>query len=345
MLQGIRPGKRIVARAPVRMLDLGGWTDIRLLPSGRVLNFALRLYTYVTVEHLEDPGSILIESRDIEESEYIRNIRKMEYTGALSLLKAAIRRMGVRVGLKIRVRSEAPPASGLGSSAALGVAAIGALARLTGRYLLPYQVARQAQALETEELGLECGVQDQLAAAYGGVNYIEVRYPDASVFPVPVDDGFLCEMESNTLLVYTGKSHFSSGTHRMVIEAYTRKDKGVMEAFDALARTPELGLEALLRKDWKALADAANMNWENQKRLHPCITTDEIEDLGKLAFREGAVGFKLNGAGAGGTATILCGHDRMHAVERAIREKFPSMRILNSKLDTGRCQGLQVWEI
>ena len=73
-----------------------------------------------------------------------------------------------------QVRSDAPPASGLGSSAALGVAAIGALSRYHGRNLLAHEVARESQFLEVEELKLESGVQDQLASAYGGVSFMEV---------------------------------------------------------------------------------------------------------------------------------------------------------------------------
>jgi len=334
---------RIVARAPVRILDLGGWTDTRILPAGRVFNLAVRLYTYVAIDFIPEGDGFEIVGRDVEESEYVRSVRAMEYGGSLALVKAAIRRTGISGGLRILVRSEAPPASGLGSSASLGVAAVGALTWRSRRYLLPYAAARLAQALETEELDLECGVQDQLAAAYGGVNYIEVRYPEASVHPVPVTDRFLCELESRLVLVYTGKSRFSSDTHRKVIEGHASGVPGVRAAFDGLLETAPAALDAVLREDFRALADAVNRNWGHQKSLHPSITTPEVDALEQAAFANGAIAFKLNGAGSGGTAVVLCDRDRQPDVERAVRQGFPGMRILPAKLDVGRCQGLQVW--
>ncbi len=333
------------ARAPVRFCDLGGWTDTRIVPRGAVLNFAARLYTYVTLQFREGPRGATLESLDTEERTQLRDIRHIEYNGVLDLLKAAVARSGVelhtsgvystRRSLTLQVRSDAPPASGLGSSAALGVAAIGALARLGNRHLLPHEVARESQLLEVEELKLEAGVQDQLASAYGGVNFMEVEYPNARVFPVPLDPAVRCELEDRFVLVYTGRSHFSSGMHQKVIaEADRHRDD-----FDALARAAVAGKEALLAGDLDAFGRAMDANWESQKALHPEITTPEIEALHRAARDAGAIGFKANGAGGGGTVTILAGRDASHLVRRAAAGL--GMLVLPALIDTG---GLQVWQ-
>jgi galactokinase/mevalonate kinase-like predicted kinase len=83
-----------------------------------------------------------------------------------------------------------------------------------------------------------------------------------------------------------------------------------------------------------------NANWAAQKALHPDITTPEIEALHRAAFAAGAVGFKANGAGGGGTVTILAGQDQTHLVRRAVVGL--GMTILPSQIDT---TGLQVWEV
>jgi galactokinase/mevalonate kinase-like predicted kinase len=83
-----------------------------------------------------------------------------------------------------------------------------------------------------------------------------------------------------------------------------------------------------------------NANWAAQKGLHPDITTPEIEALHRAAFAAGAVGFKANGAGGGGTVTILAGQDHTHLVRRAVVEL--GMTVLPSQIDT---TGLQVWEV
>lgn len=334
------------ARAPVRFCDLGGWTDTRIVPKGAVLNFSARLYTYVTLSVKEGQNGYTLESLDTEEKVQLQDVRRMEYNGVLDLLKAAVARSGIeaktsgvystRRQVSLQVRSGAPPASGLGSSAALGVAAIGALARYNNRHLLPHEVARESQLLETHELKLECGVQDQFASAYGGVNFMEVEYPNARVFPVPLEPSVRCELEDRFLLVYTGKSHFSSGMHQKVISESAQHTSD----FDELTRAAVDGKEALLTGDLDRFAAAMNTNWEAQKNLHPDITTPEIEALHKAVFDAGAVGFKANGAGGGGTVTILAGHNGYHHAKRAAESL--GMLVLPALIDT---TGLQVWQV
>ncbi len=282
-------------------------------------------------------SGISIESFDTDEQAEIRDIRQLEYNSVLDLFKAAIKRTGIRRGVRLLVRSDAPPGSGLGSSAALGVATMAALARYLQWHLLPYEVARESQALETEELGLECGVQDQLASAYGGVSFMEVTYPHARVNPVPLDAATLGELEDRFVLVYTGHSHFSSGMHQKVIAEYEAGRN--VQVFQRLAECAVQGKEALLSGDLPAFGEAMNRNWEAQKALHPEITTPAIEELHARTLEAGALGFKANGAGGGGTVTILAQRNRDHLVRRAVESL--GMTVLPAKIDF---TGLRVWE-
>ncbi len=327
----------IRARAPVRFCDLGGWTDTRIVPSGAVLNFCATLYTQVTLQ-VGGFSGITLSSFDTDEQTQIRDIRQVEYNSVLDLFKAALKRTGIQRGVRLQVRSDAPPGSGLGSSAALGVATIGALAEYLQWRLLPYEVARESQALEVDELGLECGVQDQLASAYGGVNYMEVTYPHARVQAVPLDDSTLWELEDRFVLVYTGHSHFSSEMHQKVIAEY---EAGRNQAvFSRLAECAQRGKDSLMAGDLEAFGEAINENWEAQKALHPDITTPAIEALHEAARAAGALGFKANGAGGGGTVTILSQRNKDHLIRRAVHGQ--GMTILPSKLDFG---GLRVWRV
>jgi D-glycero-alpha-D-manno-heptose-7-phosphate kinase len=333
------------ARAPVRFCDLGGWTDTRIVPRGTVLNFAARLYTYVTLTVKEGAGGVTLESLDTDERCSFQDVRRMEYNGVLDLLKAAMSRSGIethgsglystRRDVKVQVRSDVPPASGLGSSAALGVAALGALSAYHHRRRLPHEVARESQLLEVQDLKLECGVQDQLAAAYGGVNLMEIEYPSARVFPLPLTPSTRCELEDRFVLVYTGKSHFSSAMHQKVIAEADRHRAD----FDALAQAAVAGKEALLSDDLDGFAAAMNQNWEAQKRLHSHITTPEIEALHRGAVQAGAIGFKANGAGGGGTVTLLVKRNHNPRVRRLVEDL--GMQVLPALIDT---TGLQVWE-
>ena len=204
--------------------------------------------------------------------------------------------------------------------------------------LLPYEVARESQALEVEELGLECGVQDQLASAYVGVNYMDVTYPHARVSPVALSAGTLCELEDRFVLVYTGRSHFSSEMHEKVIAEYEAGHN--RQYFQRLTECGVRGKESLLSGDLEAFAETMNQNWEAQKALHPDITTPEIEALHQAATAAGAIGFKANGAGGGGTVTILAQRNRDHLVRRAVEDL--GMTLLPARIDF---TGLRVWEV
>ena len=213
---------------------------------------------------------------------------------------------------------------------------MGLLAQYHQRHLLPHEVARDSQLLEVRDLKLECGVQDQFASAYGGVNFMEVDYPNARVFPMTLSNSIRCELEDRFVLIYTGKSHFSSSMHQKVIgEADRHRD-----VFDQLVRAAVAGKEALLREDLEAFALAMNQNWEAQKGLHQDITTPEIEELRRAVFQAGALGFKANGAGGGGTITVLVKRNQQPRVRRAAEDL--DMLVLPALIDT---TGLQVWEV
>jgi D-glycero-alpha-D-manno-heptose-7-phosphate kinase len=178
-------------------------------------------------------------------------------------------------------------------------------------------------------------VQDQFASAYGGVNFMEVEYPSARIFPIRPSPSVRCELEDRFVLVYTGKSHFSSAMHQKVISEAEQHAQN----FEDLARAAVLGKEALLKEDLEGFAAAMNANWEAQKGLHPDITTPEIEKLHTAVFQAGAMGFKANGAGGGGTVTILARRNQSHLVRHAVDDL--GMTVLPSLIDT---TGLEVWE-
>jgi len=159
------------ARAPVRIDLAGGWTDVApysLERSGAVVNAAITRYAYATIRQLP-PGQYELESADYDAYYEAHDIRELEYDGNLDLVKAAIRRRGLQTGAHIMTRSEAPPGSGTGSSAAMGVALVGLLDYIAQGSMGPAEIAEMAHLLEVEELGVSGGRQDQYAAAFGGL--------------------------------------------------------------------------------------------------------------------------------------------------------------------------------
>ena len=332
--------KSIRSRAPVRLDLAGGWTDVPPFSKevgGAVVNVAVNLYTYASLAPRPDER-FRIASADYDISLEIASFDELAYDGRLDLIKAALRRLGIRQGLNIFVRSEAPPGSGMGSSASAGVALIGLLDTFRGQERDLSEIAELAHLLETEELGIAGGKQDQYAAAYGGVNFLEFEDPVVRVRPLHPSDGVLNELEKHLVLCYTGRSRVSGDIISTVMEAYRRGEPGTVRALHRLKAIAVEMRDALLAGDLEAFGALLRENWENQKALHPSVTNPQIERLFAITLAEGAVGGKALGAGGGGCLLFYCRSDQEHLVRRALAEA--GAQPLSFHFDF---KGLQVW--
>jgi len=327
----------VKAQAPNRVLDFGGWTDTWFAGSGYVLNFAVSLYAQVIIATRARPGVSII-AQDFGEIIDIAEPGAEPYNGKHDLLKAAVNVMGIDK-LDAHVYADVPAGCGTGSSAAISVALIGALSMLTGEYYRPEQIGRLAHELETKELGIQSGVQDQVAAAVGGISYHTIDpYPRVTTSPVRLSPEIAWELESRLALVYTGERHLSSEVHEKVIADYQAGNPATRKAMDTLKTTPQLAASALWKGDFAAFAEIMNLNNSAQKALHPGITTDRIEEIEEVARLTGAIGFKINGAGGGGSVTVLCETSRRRQVEEKI--KVAGYQLLPCRFDW---EGLRTW--
>jgi len=194
-----------------------------------------------------------------------------------------------------------------------------------------HEVAQAAQKVETELLGQQCGIQDQLCSAYGGINFIEMHaYPHASVSPIHPPDETWWELERRLALVYLGKGHDSSQVHEMVIRGLEETGPNSPK-LEALRMTAPRARDALYAGDFEALGQAMIANHEAQRDLHPKLVNEDAERVCQIAREHGAVGWKVNGAGGeGGSLTLLCGPraDERRAMLRAIEAENPRFRVI-----------------
>ncbi|MHA1413531.1 MAG: GHMP family kinase ATP-binding protein [Promethearchaeota archaeon] len=307
--------KMVISRAPVRICDIGGWTDTWFYPNGAVFNICVDLYSYVRIVESNN-DKVRIFAENIKEYVEIKNHSEIEYNGNLDLLKAAIKRIKILGGMDIFIRAEAPPACGTGTSASVAVALVSALARWQEIEMNPLEVAKLAHLLEIEELKLESGVQDQYAAASGGINFMEVNYPDVKLHKIQVSKKRILELENQLILVYLS-SRSSSKMHQAVIRNFKNKDNLTMENFDIMKECA-YEMKSAINSNIEKVGEIINRNWEAQKKLHPKMTNSYIDKLEKISKEHGALGFKCNGAGGGGSAVILSSVDNVFALREEI---------------------------
>ncbi len=306
-------------RAPLRIDWAGGWTDVPAFADaegGAVVNAAISLAVHV--DFLLGGGAIRLRAEDLGERVTVPNSGLIRYDGKLDLHKAALNMLPVTGGIEILSRSDAPVGSGLGGSGALDVALLAGLARCREEPYAPEELAEIAFQLETQELGLAGGRQDQYGAALGGVHHYTFGAAATAVRPVAVSEDAARDLARHTSLVYTGRSHFSSQTHERVWSRYAGGDADVGDALHALQALPEAAAAALEAGDWRALAAVVDENWRQQQRLDATISTTKSREIEQAARAAGAWGVKATGAGAGGCLVVLHAAGTRGAVAEAV---------------------------
>jgi D-glycero-alpha-D-manno-heptose-7-phosphate kinase len=302
--------RTINAVAPIRVCDNGGWTDTWFSEHGKIFNIGVYPYVEVQVQVAPYRGEgerVIIHAENYGE----RYTRQLDTAwDRHPLLEAAIERMSVPedMAIQVTIYSEAPAGASTGTSASVTVALISALDCLTPGRLTPHEIAYLAHSVETGLLKQQSGIQDQLCAAYGGINYIEMhQYPRASVSQLRVPDSTWWELERRLALIYLGKSHHSSQVHEKVVHDLEGAGSEAKQ-LQALRATAEPSRDALYAGDFVALGKAMAQNTEAQRNLHPDLVSPAAQCVIEIARAHGAVGWKVNGAGGeGGSVTLLAG--------------------------------------
>lgn len=333
--------------APIRICDLGGWTDTWFAGNGRVLNIGV--YPYVECQMTvrkaaSGNGTVTIHAENYGDR-YTIDPSAIIYDKH-PLLEAAVDAMDVPRDLDIEVGlySEAPGGCSTGTSAAASVALIGALDALTPGRMTPGEAAAKAHEVETKYLQLQCGIQDQIASAYGGICYIEMtRYPDARVSQVHIPNATWWELESRLALIFLGRTHTSSDVHDKVIKELEGEGE-TSPRIEALRTPPVLAKDALFAADFEAFGRAMIRNTEAQALLHPSLVSDTAKEIIEIARKHGAVGWKVNGAGGeGGSLTLLGGSSP--SVRRAMIRDIEAIDSRVRRIPTYLSRfGLRVWE-
>ena len=292
------------------------------------------MYSSATIVPRGDSHVSLI-SEDYETFVEAASIRELEYDGNLDLIKAAIKRLALPRGLDCRTKSDAPPGSGLGTSASMGVAILGAINRMlpsSRKYLTVDKLAMLANLMEVEELGIAGGKQDQYAAAFGGINLMTFSDPRVEVKKLAVSEGFKKLLEERLILCYTGKSRLSGDIITRVMGSYQRGDSKVTNALLSMVEISESMSRAMLNEDLEDVASLMTVNWENQRKLDPTISNKQIESIIAAAHDAGGIGAKACGAGGGGCLAIVAHDSKLEDVKKALLKNGSKM--LEFAIDT-----------
>jgi D-glycero-alpha-D-manno-heptose-7-phosphate kinase len=223
--------------------------------------------------------------------------------GRHALLEHAIAFDPPQHPVELAVDAAVPPGCGTGTSAAVVVALLAALAAARGETPAAAELAAGAHAVEIG-LGLQSGVQDQHAAARGGVQLLEIDYPEATSTELALAPATIAALDERLLTVWLGRPHRSSALHETVITGLEGTDPE--PALAPLRAAATAAAAALVDGDLDAYGAALVDNTRAQAALHPDLVGPDARLAFEIAAARGATGWKVNGAGGdGGSVTIV----------------------------------------
>ena len=326
----------------MRISFAGGGTDVSPYCDkygGCALNATINKYAWATLELRKDK-EVHIESHDFKQKLVFNNIKEIKYDGKLDLIKAVVKNMAhIKSGMNIFLRSDIPPRSGLGSSAAAFVAVIGVFNHLLNeKRLNNYEIAELAYDLERNELGNKGGKQDQYASVFGGINFIEFKGNDfVKVNPIKVSRDHILELEKNLVLVNIGEREKSGD---IILDQIRRfKNKDMLSALKTTKRTAIKMKYALAQGDLNHFGEFLHLAWQEKKKFSKMISSSYIDKLYNLALKHGAIGGKITGAGGGGHMLFYCRPNHEQVVSQAL--KNAGAKVVDFTFDT---DGLETWE-
>jgi len=310
------------SKAPLRIGLAGGGTDVSPYSDqygGAILNVTVSLSAYATISLL-DTDEIIIEALDRKESETHVLANELPINGTLDLLKAVYNRimkdyqLPLR-GFRLSTFVDAPAGSGLGTSSTLVVAVLGAFTEWLKLPLGEYDIAHYAYNIERQDLQLAGGKQDQYAATFGGVNFMEFYEGDKVIVnPLRIKTQYLHELENNLVLYYTASSRESATIIKEQVKNVNANNEKSIEAMHQLKEQAKMMKEALLKGKVHDIGAILDYGFSQKRLMAANISNDKMEQLYEAAKSSGATGGKISGAGGGGFMIFYCPGNTRHAV-------------------------------
>jgi D-glycero-alpha-D-manno-heptose-7-phosphate kinase len=310
------------SKAPLRIGLAGGGTDVSPYSDeygGAILNATISLSAYASIEPIAE-DAIIVEALDRQEMQRFDWAPSLPIDGTLDLLKGVYNRIRLNYGLpttgfRLSTYVDVPAGSGLGTSSTLVVAIVGAFVEMLKLPLGEYDIAHLAYQVEREDLQLAGGKQDQYAATFGGVNFMEFSGSDKVIVnPLRIHPEYLHELGHNLVLYFTGTNRESDLIIKEQVKNVHDKNEQSINAMHRLKEQAYLMKEALLKGRLHELGEILDFGFEHKRMMAHNISNSHIEDIYKAAIKAGATGGKISGAGGGGFIIFYCPGNTRYAV-------------------------------
>lgn len=318
----------IRSKTPLRLGLAGGGTDVSPFcdeHGGCVLNVTINMYSYCTLKPLKN-GKIVFISPDRNEKIEYDSVQKLPIDKGLPLHCGIYNRIvkdfnnNIPLSFEMTTYSDAPAGSGLGTSSTMVVTILKTYIEWLNLPLGEYDIAQLAFDIERNDLKFAGGKQDQYAATFGGLNYMEF-YDNNRVIvnPLRMKKWIKNEMENSIVLYYTGTSRDSG----KIIQEQTKatKNEKSLEAMFKIKEQTSMMKECILKGDFHGIAECLHQNWIEKKKTASVISNPEIEETYNFIMEHGGEAAKISGAGGGGFMIIWCEPQKRYELIHALKKR------------------------
>lgn len=303
----------IITQTPFRMSFFGGGTDFPQFFNefgGSVISTTFDKYCYVNVRHLPrffEYSTEIVYSR----TERVNQLEDIEHPA----VREAMRFLDMHE-LRLTYEADLPARSGLGTSSSFAVGMLNAFYALKGKYADKRKLAEEAIYLERVLCQESGGIQDQIAAAYGGLNRIDFHDDTFDVTPIVISPQRKKELNGNLMLFFTGFARFSSDIQKSHEKAI--KEKKNEQLKEMLNLVDEAQTVLTTKADLNEFGRLLDYTWRLKRGTTDVVSNDSIDALYQKALLAGATGGKLLGAGGGGFLLFYVEKDKQASVRQAL---------------------------
>lgn len=284
----------IITRAPFRVSFCGGGSDLPCFYEkygGCVLSTSIRKYMYLTIHNYFHKDQIVLK---YSKTETVSNFDEIEH----KYFKQCLRDFDIK-GVEISSMADIPSGTGLGSSSSFTVALLHLLHTYKGEYISKYKLAKDSCELEITKLGEPIGKQDQFAAAFGGLNFIEFKTNGfVNVEPIIMAADSYRNLEKNILMFYLGGVHSASAILKEQGKNIKNANKAAIQM--KMCELTRILKEELQKNNIDSMGELLHENWLLKRSLASGISNQFIDKTYDTAISAGALGGKLLGAGGAG---------------------------------------------
>lgn len=304
----------IITKTPFRMSFFGGGTDMPEFfreYGGAVISTTFDKYCYVNVRHLP-PFFDYHTELSYAKTERVKSPEEIQHPAIREAMK-----MLDMYDIRLTYEADLPARTGLGTSSSFAVGMLNAFYALKGKYADKRRLSEEAIHLERVLCNEAGGWQDQIAAAYGGLNRINFYGDSFDVQPIIISPERKEQLEKNLMLYFTGFTRFSAEIQQ---SSKPLKDK-TAQLKDMLALVDEA--EKVLENKHMALDEFGRLldtSWRLKKQTGVKVSSGSIDELYGQAIATGALGGKLLGAGGGGFLLFYVPQERQSAVAEAMNK-------------------------